>query len=179
MPSVPARCHEIWYNPCSQSGLDVLLHRNFHHLVLVFDLRHIHHLAKLLGFIGIASMQHGWPRKESVIHMFNFLLALVTILLYWIVFYCTFVGCKKKSPDFPYWFPPLAPKRSWQVDAFCTFWIIGTCTWVWTGTSTTCRGLKETSTTNKWCWRCGQMGSCLTKLLHIGFHEGSCLGPWK
>ena len=76
-----------------------------------------------------------------------------TILLYWIVFYCTFCWLKKKKLQISLTgFPPFAPKKSRQVDAFCTFWIIGTCTWVWTGTSTTCRELKETSTTNKWCW---------------------------
>ena len=148
--------------------------------------------AASVGFIGIGGLEMPWQtstqhlqcnmagQKKTGIHMSkDFLLTLVSILLYWIVFYCTFCWFQENLQTSPIGFPPWLQKKSWQVDAFCTFWIIGTCTWVWTGTSTTCRGLKETSTTNKWCWRCWQMGSYLTKLLHIGFHEGSCLGPLK
>ena len=164
----------------------MLLHRNFHHLVLVFDLRHIHHLAKLLQLVSLALADRNaltdystfnatWlAKKKSVIHIFNVLLAVVTILLYWIVFYCTFCWLQKKISRLPLLVSPLAPKKSWQVDAFCTFWIIGTCTWVWTGTSTTCRRPSTNGVGGA-----DKLGSYLTKLLHIGFHEGSCLGPLK
>ncbi len=115
----------------------MLLHRDFHHLVLVFDLRHIHHLAKLLQLVSLALEDYGCPDRlahstfnatclamfcHSYFQIFDHLThnnvlqasrakLHICLLLYWSVFCWHFL---QRSHMISLMFPPSPPQKKRQ-----------------------------------------------------------------